>query len=172
MKDPIDLIEWREASELNANDYNPNIVFNAELKLLERSVLLTGWVQPILIDRDGNIIDGFHRWRLAQDSKRMRAKYKGRVPVAVINVERHSAMMMTIRMNRAKGTHVALRMQDIVRELLDTHHCDKQEVANEIGATLKEVDLLYQSSIFKAKGMEKYRYSKAWAPVPEQRGSM
>ena len=56
--DPINNIEWRKASDLNANDYNPNMVFDQELKLLERSILSTGWVQPILVDADDNIIDG------------------------------------------------------------------------------------------------------------------
>ena len=105
---PIDNIVWREAAELKANDYNPNVVFNNELKLLERSVMLTGWVQPILIDGDDNIIDGFHRWSLSKESKRLKKKFKGKVPCAIIDVPRHKAMVMTIRMNRAKGTHVAL----------------------------------------------------------------
>lgn len=166
---PIDNIVWREAAELKANDYNPNVVFNNELKLLERSVMLTGWVQPILIDGDDNIIDGFHRWSLSKESKRLKKKFNGKVPCAIIDVPRHKAMVMTIRMNRAKGTHVALKMKDIIIELLDEHKCDRQEVADEIGATLAEVDLLYQSSIFKAKGLDKYRYSKAWVPVPEKK---
>lgn len=166
---PIDNIVWREATELKANDYNPNVVFNNELKLLERSVMLTGWVQPILIDGDDNIIDGFHRWSLSKESKRLKKKFNGKVPCAIIDVPRHKAMVMTIRMNRAKGTHVALKMKDIIIELLDEHKCDRQEVADEIGATLAEVDLLYQSSIFKAKGLDKYRYSKAWVPVPEKK---
>ena len=163
--DPINNIEWRKASDLNANDYNPNMVFDQELKLLERSILSTGWVQPILVDADDNIIDGYHRWRLSQDSTRMRSRWKGQVPTAKLNVKRHAAMFMTVRMNRAKGTHAAVRMRDMVRELIDKHHCDRAEVAAQIGATLDEVDLLYQSSIFKSKGLDKYRYSEAWQTI-------
>jgi ParB-like chromosome segregation protein Spo0J len=72
--DPISRIEWRDASSLNANEYNPNIVFTPELRLLERSILKTGWVQPVLITQDGTIIDGFHRHRLAQDSAKCLAR--------------------------------------------------------------------------------------------------
>ena len=61
MLDPINNIQWILASDLNGNDYNPNVVFTPELKLLERSLLKTGWVQPILISKDKIIIDGFHR---------------------------------------------------------------------------------------------------------------
>jgi ParB-like nuclease family protein len=103
--DPVDNIEWRLASSLNANDYNPNVVFSPELRLLELSLVRTGWVQPILITRaDATIIDGFHRVRLAQDSKPLMAKYQGMVPCAVLAIERADAMMLTIRMNRAKGS--------------------------------------------------------------------
>ena len=160
--DPIDSIVWRDATELKANDYNPNMVFDQELKLLERSILSTGWVQPVLIDKDDNIIDGFHRWRLSQDSPRLRDRWKGQVPTAKLDVGRHTAMFMTVRMNRAKGTHSAVQMRDMVRELIDTHHCDRAEVAAQIGGTLDEVDLLYQANIFKAKGLDNYRYSQAW----------
>ena len=67
MNDPINNIEWLDANELDGNDYYPNVVFTPELKLLELSILKTGWVQPILISRDKIIIDGFHRWSLSKE---------------------------------------------------------------------------------------------------------
>lgn len=171
MNDPINSIEWREAATLNANDYNPNVVFTPELRLLERSILLGGWVQPILITKDGTIIDGFHRSRLALESAALVKRYAGKVPCAVIDVPRDKAMMLTIRMNRAKGSHVAVRMSEIVRELIDVHACDPQEVAIEIGATKDEVDLLYQDGIFKMKNIENYRYGKSWYPAEKAKGN-
>jgi ParB-like chromosome segregation protein Spo0J len=169
VNDPISNIEWRDASTLDANDYNPNAVFTPELRLLERSLLLTGWVQPILITREGTIIDGFHRTRLAMESAALRARYGGKVPCAVLDVTRDKAMILTIRMNRAKGSHVAVRMSEIVRELIDVHHCDPQEVAIEIGATKEEIDLLYQDGVFKMKNMDAYRYGKAWYPAEKKK---
>ena len=65
MNDPLDNIQWLDAKSLEGNDYNPNAVFSPELKLLERSILATGWVQPVLISKDNIIIDGFHRWSLS-----------------------------------------------------------------------------------------------------------
>ena len=113
-REPISRIEWREAASLKANNYNPNCVFTPELRLLERSILLTGFVQPILITADGTIIDGFHRVMLSLDSSVLRARYSGKVPCAVLDVPRDKAMVLTIRMNRAKGSHVAVRMSEIV----------------------------------------------------------
>lgn len=163
--DPISQIQWLDAATLNGNDYNPNIVFTPELRLLERSILMTGWVQPILITKDLTIIDGFHRHRLAQDSPALRERYGGMVPCAVLDVPRAKAMIHTIRMNRAKGSHVALQMSAIVKELIDVHGVEVQELMQELGATRAEIDLLYQDGVFKMKNIKNYRYSPAWYPV-------
>lgn len=165
MIDPINNIQWILAKELNGNDYNPNVVFTPELKLLERSLLKTGWVQPILISRDKIIIDGFHRWRLSQDSKAIIKVYKGKVPCAILDIDRPTAMILTIRMNRAKGSHVAVQMSEIIHELIDTHKLDHKQIAEEIGATKDEIDLLYQDGVFKMKNIKDYKYKKAWYPV-------
>ncbi len=166
--EPISRVEWIDASELRANAYNPNAVFGPELRLLERSILRTGWVQPILISRDMEIIDGFHRWQLVLDSKRVRGKRGPMVPCVVLDVPRHEAMILTVRMNRAKGSHVAARMHLLVRELVDTHGLDLQELADEIGATVAEIELLYQRGVFDVKKIKDYRYSRAWIPVEEE----
>ena len=165
MNDPLNNIQWLDANLLEANDYNPNAVFSPELRLLERSILKTGWVQPVLISRDNVIIDGFHRWSLSKDSKKIREKYKGKVPCAVLEVDRGEAMVLTVRMNRAKGSHIAVRMSEMVKELIDTHKYDIDELASELGATKKEIDLLYQDGVFKARNIKNYKYAKAWVPA-------
>lgn len=165
MNDPLNNIQWLDANELEANDYNPNAVFSPELRLLERSILKTGWVQPVLISRDNVIIDGFHRWSLSKDSKKIREKYKGKVPCAVLEVDRGEAMVLTVRMNRAKGSHIAVRMSEMIKELIDTHKYDVDELAAELGATKKEIDLLYQDGVFKARNIKDYKYAKAWVPA-------
>lgn len=169
MKDPIDCIEWLPAETLKANHYNPNVVFDQELALLERSILRTGWIQPVLISRDNIIIDGFHRWKLSLDSANLRRKYGGLVPCARLDIGPDEAMVHTIRINRAKGTHVAVRMSSIVKSLIDDHGWDPQQIALELGATREEVDLLYQDSIFKARNLADYRYSRAWVPGEDGR---
>ena len=162
--DPINQVQWRLASSLHANSWNPNVVFTPELKLLERSILKCGWIQPIIVNPDGLVIDGFHRWRLSQDSEALQKRYAGRVPVVVMALSKPEAMLLTIRINRAKGSHVAVQMSVIVKELVDEHHYDRQEIAQNIGATLDEIDLLYQDGVFKLKNIKDYKYSKAWYP--------
>ena len=165
--DPIDHIRWVPADTLDANTWNPNRVHLAELRLLERSLLSTGWLQPLLVNPERLIIDGFHRWRLSQDSDAVRGRWRGRVPVAVLDVDRPTAMLMTIRINRAKGTHVAIEMSNIVRELIELHGVDRGTIAKEIGGTKDEVDLLAQADVFEAKGTKNWAYSQAWYPAKE-----
>ena len=49
---PIDHIQWVPSDTLDPNAWNPNRVHKPELRLLERSLLKTGWVQPLLGSAD------------------------------------------------------------------------------------------------------------------------
>jgi ParB-like chromosome segregation protein Spo0J len=162
--EPISRIEWLPVEMLQANGYNPNVVLKTELELLEFSVLKTGWIQPILVSRDYVIIDGFHRWHLSLKSARLREKYRGEVPCCVLDVDLPEAMLMTVRINRAKGSHVAVRMHELVKQLVDDHAYDAQRIAQGIGAHKGEVELLYSEGVFAAKKTPDHKYSKAWKP--------
>lgn len=167
LNDPINRIEWRDADSLDPNTYNPNVVLNDELRLLERSILQSGWIQPLLITEAGIIVDGFHRWGLAMHSPALKAKYSGLVPVAVLDVTEDVAMAITVRINRAKGSHVAVSMHHLVARLVNEFAWDPQEVAAEIGAHITEVELLLKEDVFAVRDIKNHEYSKAW--VPEER---
>jgi ParB-like chromosome segregation protein Spo0J len=163
--DPIDQIKWTDSAELRANHWNPNRVHKPELRLLELSLLSTGWIQPILANPTGLIIDGFHRWRLSQDSAKVKERWAGKVPVAVLDVEDDMAMAITVRINRAKGSHIAVEMHLLVWELLDKHGWTRERISTEIGASTHEVDTLAQEGVFAAKGIKGWAYSPAWYPA-------
>ena len=110
------------------------------------------------------VIDGFHRWKLSMDSEALKKRYEGKVPCVVMKLTKPEAMLLTIRINRAKGSHVAIQMSEIIKELIDTHNYDPQQIADNIGATMDEIDLLYQDGVFKMKNISNYKYSKAWYP--------
>lgn len=163
--EPIENITWVDGNELQANNYNPNNVFTPELRLLELNILRLGWVQPVLVSRDMVIIDGFHRWMLTMNSEAMKARYKGFLPCAVLDVDRPTAMMLTVRMNRAKGSHIACKMSDLVKALVRDHGIATDRLAEELGATADEIELLLQDNVFKAKDVKSLSFSKAWYPV-------
>lgn len=165
MKDPIDNIVWLPSRELNGNSWNPNHVFNQELKLLEQSIIRDGWTQAISVNTNNMIIDGFHRWRLSMDSAVLVSRYAEEVPCVVLDKSDRDAMMMTVRMNRAKGTHAAFRMSELVQTLVDDWGVTPEEMIEEMGMTPGEVELLYDGSLLKRHKLEKYKYSNAWVPV-------
>lgn len=160
--DPVSNIEWISVDELNANDYNPNVVLNQELGLLEFSILKNGWIQPVLVSKDKVIIDGFHRTYLSKNSKKLMEKYDRKVPCVVMDLDEPERMLLTIRINRAKGNHVSVKMHDIITTLIDKHGYSVEDIRKGIGATKQEIDLLYQQGVFDALNIKEYKYSKAW----------
>lgn len=162
--EPVSKIEWLPAEMLQANGYNPNFVLKPELELLEFSILKTGWIQPILVSRDFVIIDGFHRWHLSLKSERLKGKYNGDVPCCVLDIDLPEAMLMTVRINRAKGSHIAVKMHDLVKQLVDDYGYDPQRIAQGIGAHKGEVELLYSEGVFAAKKTADHKYGQAWKP--------
>lgn len=168
--DPIDRIQWFPAAELNPNGWNPNgwnpnRVFDQELVLLERSIIKNGWTQPILINTLKTIIDGFHRWGLSQHSSAIFKIYAGMVPCAVLDVSNAEAMALTVRINRAKGDHMATGMAELCKRLHLQEGWDMQQIAVEIGGTIDEVRTLIEDDIFKARDLANHQYSQAWVPA-------
>jgi len=161
---PVDHVVWKNAADLKANDYNPNVVYSPELRLLERSMLSQGWVQPILIDQADVIIDGFHRVYLARTSKRLKELTAGKVPCAILTLSEPERMMLTVRINRAKGSHIAIKMHELVAKLITEYGMPAEYIAESIGATKDEVQLLSQENVFKAMKTEAHQYSRAWVP--------
>jgi ParB-like chromosome segregation protein Spo0J len=163
-KQPINNIQWIHVDLLKANDYNPNVVFNQELKLLKFSLLKQGWIQPIIVTQDYEIIDGYHRSSLAKTDEQIKNMTDGLVPVVIMNLDEHQRKTLTIRINRAKGSHIALKMSEIIKSLVEQHHMSIKDIAEEIGATKKEIDTLLMTDVFKALDIENKEFSKAWIP--------
>lgn len=152
---PIDNIVWLPASELIANEYNPNVVQPSELELLKLSIEKNGWIQPILITQEKVIIDGFHRSTLGR-------YYDWEVPCAMLEISEPERMLLTIRINRAKGTHIAFKMADIIKKLVNDYEFSKDYVAQAIGAHESEIELLLQEDVFTKLNIAEHKYSKAW----------
>lgn len=166
MNQPIDNIKWVDVNLLRANDYNPNVVLTQELNLLKFSLLRQGWIQPVLaLLNDNQIIDGYHRWWLCSNDKEVSAMTNGKVPVVYFDMDEAKRMCLTIRINRAKGNHIALKMHEIVYKLHNTYSMSIDEIGKEIGANKKEVELLLAEGVFAVKNIKEYQFSKAWKPV-------
>lgn len=147
--EPVDCVLWVKGELVEANDYNPNSVAPPEMKLLERSIGEDGYTQPIVSwERDGvyEVVDGFHRNRVGKESKVIRKRVHGYLPVTVINAGRQDLgdrMASTIRHNRARGKHKVEAMSDIVIELKRRNWSD-EKIADHLGMDSDEVLRLSQ----------------------------
>ncbi|MBE6302993.1 MAG: chromosome partitioning protein ParB [Bacteroidales bacterium] len=133
-----------------ANDYNPNVVAPPEMKLLELSIWEDGYTMPCVCyyrsDEDRyEIVDGFHRYMVMKNSKRIYEREKGLLPVAVIDKDISERMASTIRHNRARGTHLVELMSSIVAELTKSGMSDAWIIRN-IGMSKDELLRLKQIS--------------------------
>lgn len=167
---PISNIHWIETSRIVANSYNPNVVMNSELGLLKSSLMKNGWIQPLLLNQPEkesdpfNLIDGYHRFWLCLNDKELQRMFNGCVPCVIFNLPQPECMLLTVRINRAKGSHVAIRMHELVSTVFNQFSYTKQEIAKQIGADIAEINLLLQENVFTKLDVANHSYSKAWVP--------
>lgn len=164
--EPVDLVLWIENGRVEGNDYNPNKVAPPEMRLLERSIKEDHFTQPIVgwpVEEGVVVVDGFHRTRVGKESKIVRERVHGYLPISQIRpsqADEKNRMAATIRHNRARGVHAVSPMQNIVAALLRRGWAD-DEIAKELGMDADEV-LRYKQTAGVAHLYRNVDYSKAW----------
>lgn len=164
--EPVDCVQWVHSDEVSANDYNPNSVAPPEMKLLEHSIAEDGYTQPIVawMNQDKyEVVDGFHRNRVGRESKAIRKRVHGYLPLTIINdtrLDRSDRIASTIRHNRARGKHKVEAMSDIVVELKRRNWSD-DKIARELGMDPDEVLRLTQITGL-AELFSNQDFSKSW----------
>jgi hypothetical protein len=167
--EPVDFVKWVLNEDVVANDYNPNKVAPPEMELLEVSILNDGYTQPIVSwsnpEKNGKIevIDGFHRNRVGKESKVVKQRVLGYLPVVDIRTERsnkNDRIASTIRHNRARGKHQVNAMSEIVIELKNRNWTNNK-IAKQLGMDEEEVLRLCQISGLENLFSDK-DFSRAW----------
>ena len=167
--EPVDCVEWIPASQVVANDYNPNAVAPPEMELLELSIAADGYTQPIVSMPNGadrEVIDGFHRHRVGKESVKVAERIRGFLPLVSIREDREGRadrIASTIRHNRARGKHQVIAMSDIVLELKRRNWSD-DKIGRELGMDPDEVLRLAQITGI-AEAFKDRDFSEAWEPV-------
>jgi ParB-like chromosome segregation protein Spo0J len=164
--EPVDCVLWIKCEDVTANDYNPNTVAPPEMKLLEHSIGEDGYTQPVVTWMEGasrEVIDGFHRNRVGRESKRVRERTGGYLPVVTVNdarTDRGDRIASTIRHNRARGKHRVDSMSEIVVELKRRNWSD-EKIGKDLGMDPDEVLRLAQISGL-AEMFADREFSQAW----------
>ena len=161
---PLDKIQWVHRDTLKPNNYNPNRVAPAEMELLKISILEDGWTQPIVVNPDMTIVDGFHRWKTSGNPL-VYALTDGYVPIAMVNPPTKAQQQMaTIRHNRARGTHAVLDMSAIVASMVKDEGLSGEEIMKRLQMEKEVVRLLFRSGIPKSEVFKDKSFSEAWTP--------
>ena len=161
---PLEKLVWRKRDELSPNDYNPNKVAPPELKLLKTSILEDGWTQPIVINPDMTIVDGFHRWTVSGHEEIYNLT-DGYVPTVMVKPrDKAQQKMATIRHNRARGTHGVLAMGNIIASMV-ADGLTGEEIMKRLQMEKEEITrLLFTQGIPKSDVFKDKEFSSAWKP--------
>lgn len=171
-EEPVDCVLWVKAEQVEGNTYNPNVVAPPEMKLLEISITEDGYTQPVVAFPENGgytVVDGFHRHRVGRESKKVRSRVKGYLPITLIRPDREGRadrMASTIRHNRARGKHQVQAMSAIVQELVRRNWSDAR-IGRELGMEPDEVLRLKQISGL-AEMFADRAFSEAWEVVEEE----
>lgn len=147
--EPVDSVIWVKGDRVIANDYNPNKVAPPEMELLEVSIDNDGYTQPIVTfpnEDNFEIIDGFHRNRVGKESKKIRERIFGYLPIVPIRKDaedKNHRIASTIRHNRARGKHQIDAMSEIILELKN-RNWKNSRIARELGMDEDEILRLCQ----------------------------
>lgn len=167
--EPVDLVRWVPIDRVQGNDYNPNAVAPPEMELLALSIEADGYTQPIVANLEGDdyeVVDGFHRNRVAREREAVAQRVNGYLPIVQIRseqVDRGERIASTIRHNRARGKHQVVAMSEIVLELKRRNWSDRK-IATQLGMDDDEVLRLAQITGL-AEAFADRDFSEAWEAI-------
>ncbi|MBI4977520.1 MAG: ParB N-terminal domain-containing protein [Spirochaetes bacterium] len=100
--------------EVHPNAYNPNVMDSSKYAALKELISRFGYLQPILIDLSGMIIDGEHRWRAMKEL--------GKTEISCIVFEQSSDIeeykkLLTVAMNSIRGENDMEKFQSILKDI-------------------------------------------------------
>lgn len=148
-EEPVDCILWVLAENIHASDYNPNVMAPSEKRLLQHSLTVDGYTQPVVVSPDNKgyeVVDGFHRYLVGASDTTLKKRLENYLPIAQIKSSRRSKserIASTVRHNRARGVHQITSMSDVVRDL-SRQGWDDNMIALELGMDADEVLRLKQ----------------------------
>ena len=139
-------------------------ILTPDIRLLYRSILSYGWLYPLIVRKeDMTIIDGSSRWMVASESDDILVD--GKIPITVVDCDEANAILMHIRLNRAKGSIVAKRLSRAIQRLNDLGYTDEVQIRTALMMTPDEYEVLSEPRLLKNKKLVTHEYSRAWVPI-------
>lgn len=141
-------------------------VLKPDMDLIRVSLYETGWIQPVQVRlSDMTIIDGYHRWVAASATPKVRQKLGENIPVIFHDIDEVDAMVLHVRLNRARGNVVAYPLGKLLKNIIVSGKYDSADLETILNMSADEVDLMLSSGLLKRKTYTEHTYSKAWVPI-------
>ncbi len=140
-------------------EWRTTYILRPDLKLLEETIKDVGILYPLLVrEEDSTIIDGHARWVVAQ-------RLNIECPVKYVSCTKADAMILHVRMNRARGAVVAKDFSLLLDTLVDEPDYSPDELRLMLGMTVDEFEVLVDGTLVKRRNLKEHKYSNAWVPV-------
>lgn len=135
-------------------------------RLMIQSLTDWGWLQPLVVRAENRtVIDGTARWLIAMNTPHVKERVGGSVPVVWVSCEEVDAMVMHVRLNRARGLVVAKRTSNLLKSVMASGKYDANTVRNLLVMTREEWEVMVDGSYLKQKSINEHTYSRGWVPV-------
>lgn len=92
-------VEWVETSKIKLDDSNPNEMSEIKLNALRKMMKEKGMLQPIIIDQNGLMTDGEHRFKVFLEFKMKK------IPCYRLELTDAERRLLRQTMNKIKGEH-------------------------------------------------------------------
>ena len=158
-------IDYTPFDSIKPAEWRTNYVLKPDMELLRLSMNESGWLQPILVRAaDMSIIDGTHRWVIAGE-KHFQRRHGSEIPVMFFDVDEIDAMVMHVRMNRARGEIFAKHFSKLLKKIVLSDKYSAEELEDILIMSPDEVDLMLAGGLLKQRKIPNHEYSRAWVPV-------
>lgn len=154
-----------DRSQLHPAKWNSTCyIVSPDYKRLSTSISKYGILHPITVQPNGTIIDGYHRWVIANE---LNIK---QVPVTVVDCDDIDAMLLHIDMNRYRGIVIAKYLSRIIQRIHHSGRFEDDQLRKELALTKEEFELLLDGSLIKMRKIKQHSYSPAWVPIESKTG--
>lgn len=165
-------INYIHGSDLISAPWRSTYVLKPDQKILVSSLRNFGWVAPILVqEKSGMIIDGHERWMIAANDSVIQDRDSGMIPANVVDCSDIEAMVMHVKVNRARGIMHAKALRGTILKILRSKAYTEDELRVEFGMTRDEMMLFSGASFLKGRKISEHKYSKAWVPIEAPPGA-
>lgn len=149
---------------LRPAEWRATYAFKPELRLLADSLNDYGFTAPLVVRVDGTIVDGFSRWLVVQTDSRLKKRFS-EVPVVWVECDEAEAMIMHVRLNRARGQVIAKSLSRLLKRVARTGKWSEPDIQAAVRMSNDEFDTLMDGSLLKSRSLKEHEYSRAWVPV-------